>query len=270
MGLRTLVQPPSPPELVADSPRAIPALAASATPDRLALLAERRRAERIYGADLPFFFESEIGRAYLAAGAGRAIARGEPAESCPAFGSALQEASPDAAAAKALERCLASRAPGTETRCGCRLMAAGQILFAERAEFAHARAVNARLISLEGAFDVTLIAEPKLEERSIDLLESGADETVWLLAPDGPAAAVNLQPDGAASLVILDGPNDQLRAVRTYQGRWDAEGYRRGRRAAQVALEDTEGHQAVLLMGYEPEELSRRRAELLAAAKKLL
>ncbi|MEL6283468.1 MAG: hypothetical protein AAFQ73_12035, partial [Pseudomonadota bacterium] len=82
--------------LVANSPSDAAALSRGATAERLSALATRRRAETFSGAELPFFFESEIGRAYLTAGAGRAIARGEPSESCPAFGVALQQISPEA------------------------------------------------------------------------------------------------------------------------------------------------------------------------------
>ncbi|MEL6278684.1 MAG: hypothetical protein AAF661_06435 [Pseudomonadota bacterium] len=256
--------------LVANSPSDAAALSRGATAERLSALATRRRAETFSGAELPFFFESEIGRAYLTAGAGRAIARGEPSESCPAFGVALQQISPEAAAQEALNRCLANRAADTADRCGCRLLAAGSILFGEREEFAHARGVNARLISLEGAFDVTLVAEQKLEERPAADLERGVGETVWLLGPSGPAAAVELSPDGDASLIILTGPSDALQTVKTYTGRWDSEGYRRGRIATQIGVRDEQGRRAVLLIGYEPEELARRQAELIAAARRLL
>lgn len=257
IGLRTLTQPPRPPEIVARSGADLAAASSAASAERLGELASRERARRRPGPELAFFFESEIGRAYLAGGLGRALARGEPAAVCPAFGAALDRPSTRDAARLALERCLASRPRGTEGACGCRLIAAGSVLLAEPEAFDYARAVSAHLVGgaeAGGPFDVALVAEGP------DPAGDGAPRRLALRGVAGPVGELVIRDETEAILTI---------GQAEYRGQWRAEGRRRGRLAGFAGLSDAKGRRLALLIGYEPAELETRQAALVARARAL-
>ncbi|MEL6978925.1 MAG: hypothetical protein AAGM38_09625 [Pseudomonadota bacterium] len=283
-----LVQPPRPPKLVASDIGDLDDVVSAAAPDRLASWMAERGARRFEGPQIPFFFESELGRAYARSGPGRAIARGEPADRCPLFGAALDGADPASAARGAMRQCLSQRSP-SQSDCACRLLAADQVLFAPPEAFAYARAVSAKAIPLDARLrpsgpPARLIAEERFEPRAA-AAETGARASgleparrealalgarrLWLIGLQGPVAGLDLQADGAARLTVLEGPRDALRPVRELEGRWEAEGFRRGRLAERVALRDEAGEPLLLLIGYEPAEMAEAEARLLREAKPL-
>lgn len=273
-----LIQPPQPPALVARSDADVQPIARAASPERLVQLADRNGSVRYEGAQLPFFFESELGQSFLKSGAGRAIAQGAPRESCPAFGVALGADSVPAAVETALNGCLDELSlTAAPSDCGCRLLAAGSVLLDETDAYAYARAIHVRLIDPKRGLQTSLIAE----ERAPRLLESGpasdkriaelthGARSVWLLSPSGPFASLELKANGAAEMTIVEGPPEALSAVRQLNGRWSAEGFRRGRLAKTVVLTDADGDELTLLIGYEPDELDVRGDALAAAADAL-
>ena len=288
-----LVQPLRPPSLLAASKRDVDALANVAQPKRLDSWKQERGAKVFEGPQIPFFFESELGRAYLRSGPGRALARGEPPEKCPMLGAALDAPTPQAAAASALKACLERRGRAQKT-CGCRLIAAENVLFAPAETFTYARAVSARLIPLNRRLkpdgpEAALIAEERYDPRiqniealtaeargrasglSIarqDDLAAGA-RRLWLIGLQGPVAGLDLDAKGGAVLTLLEGPRAEMRPVRTLKGRWRAEGFRRGRLAEQIALRGEKGDRLLLLIGYEPRELLAEKSRLLREGAKL-
>lgn len=284
-----LVQPPAPPTLVARKPSDVSALSRAAGPARLAELAARPGARRFEGPQIPFFFESALGRAYLRSDEGRAIARGEPAESCPQFGAAFDAPDPKTAAERALDQCLVAR-DHAHAACGCRLLAAGSTLLAPPEAFAYPRGVAVEAIPLDAKLrpagaTAALVAEERYEPRGAladktaprvsgmsaaerDALAAGA-RRLWLLGLSGPIGGLDLAADGAARLTVLDGGREALRPVRLLEGRWRAEGYRRGRLALLAGLESADGERLVILVGYEPAELDAERARLIRESKTL-
>ena len=278
IGAPKLTQPPRPPEILVQNQSGLEDAAHNADTERLARMAARNGSVRYEAAQIPFFFESEIGRAYIESGPGRALARGAPAERCAGFGVALNRSSPIDAARDALSSCF--RAPPAyaaqeegESPCACRLIAAENLLLAEADAFAYPRAVNALLIDPNRDLSASLIAEERppaaqTPEKRLAALSQGA-RSLWLLTPTGPMGALDLSADGRAELQLLKGPADALETVRRYTGSWRAEGYRRGRLAKRLALTDPEGGQLLLLIGYDPDELSKRRKSLTTAAREL-
>ncbi|MBX2854293.1 MAG: hypothetical protein KTR21_04865 [Rhodobacteraceae bacterium] len=278
IGAPKLTQPPRPPEILAHDARDLEGAARGAAVDRLARMAARNGATRYESAQIPFFFESEIGRAYLESGPGRALARGAPAERCAGFGVALNRPSPVEAAREALASCLQTppayaEQTSSEAPCACQLIAAENLLLTEAESFAYPRAVNALLIDPARDVTASLIAEERTPTKEtppqrLAALSQGA-RSLWLLAPTGPMGALDLSADGLAEFRLLKGPAESLETVRLYTGAWRAEGYRRGRLAKRMALTDSEGGQLLLLIGYDPEELRDRRQALTTAAREL-
>lgn len=262
IGLKTLTQPPEPPEITARSAADLTAARVAAAPERLEALANRARARTRPGPELALFFEAPIGRAYLAAGPAKALARGAPAESCPAFGAALAHASRPDAASAALELCLAGLPSDTRADCGCRLIAVGDVLLAEASTFEYARTVSARLIGrADGApVDLSVVIDgPDPSGRG-----APEDRRLSVRTVSGPAGVLEIDADGAARLSL--GASD---APALYEGQWRAEGFRRGRLAGVAGLTGPSGAPLALLIGYAPAEVSERREELLARAREL-
>ncbi|MEO1291796.1 MAG: hypothetical protein AAFV62_03035, partial [Pseudomonadota bacterium] len=175
--LRRLAQLPLPITLTANTPREASDIASTVTATRLAQLKERNGTRLVEGTQIPYFFTSAAGRAYLAAtGAsgrdGRALARGTPAETCPVQAQVLGEPNAAAAAEAALGQCLSAlrqvRATKTAVNvddCGCQLLAAGDVLFEDASAYVHAQAVTAHIVGPARGQERVLIAE---EGESID------------------------------------------------------------------------------------------------------
>lgn len=277
--LKKLSLPAVPPEIGAKAPGEIAEAKHEARASRLTGLADLERTERVEGAQLPLFFESAVGRAYLRSGPGRAIARGAPAESCPAFGVAVEQPTVEGAVETALNSCLEARPSDKRADCSCQLMAADGALLAKRESFEYARAVSVKALfyGKNGRADESLlIAEERVgpeldatpDAAELARLAAGA-RRLWLLDVKGPVAALDLEADGTATMQPMAGERDQLKPSGLFVGRWRAEGFRRGRRAGEVALIDADGRKLALLLGYEPAELTQRGAALEKAAQRL-
>lgn len=267
IGLVRLRQPPNPPDLRAQSDADVGAVSAELTAERLERAAERSGSRRVPGVQVPFFFEADLGRAYLKTPGPRALAFGDPAETCPAVGAALVTGSLSGAVEGALQACLAQL--GTRRDCGCRLAAANDVILAPPAILDHARAVSV-VLRLGGAETVLIAEEPPLEPQdgAIELSIAGAQvalqaQNLVLRDSRGVVGALTLSADGAARYQTSDGER--------WAGRWRSEGLRRGWFARQIGLRrEGDGATASMLVAYEPAELSRRSAALFAGAEDLL
>lgn len=287
--LQTLRQPINPPEILARTREEARTQAARLAPggvraDLLEKLRDHPRTERVAAAQSPFFFESAIGRAYLAAGAsgasGRAIAQGWPAEQCPAFGVALPESDRGSAALKALERCIDTLPPTAGETCACRLLALDDVLLADAPSFVYARGVSTLVYHPASGRSATLVAEERhprdlaaeilqtLEPETLDALSKGA-RRMWLLSPASPAAAFDLAANGEAALVFVEGSRESLTPARRLTGQWRSDGFRRGRLAGVARVADDAGDSFVVVFGYPPSEIEARRKELIAEARRL-
>jgi hypothetical protein len=209
------------------------------------LSASPGRARPVESAGAPFLHGAPHGRAWLASAPPRALARGEPAPSCPAIGMAAapEAASPPDAAAQALGRCLDQlEARAAPADCGCRLLALDGALVAPLSEFAYAAGVGARLVGAAAAGGRPLVA---LERGDSD----PALTEVAFLDAGGVAAVAQLAADGAARLLLLgDGA--------VYQGRREFRGWRRGRLTERLLLEGPDGDRLIALIGFEPADVA--------------
>ncbi|MEO0621169.1 MAG: hypothetical protein AAF183_03000 [Pseudomonadota bacterium] len=181
------------------------------------------------------------GRAFLSEPFPRAIARGDPAQSCPATGRAT---GPEAAGGGregtvrlALERCLGAL-ENRRADCGCRLIAFNDILTVPRDEMAYATGITARLIAPERGIDAVLVAE---DEAAPD----GGSAGTLLRDLRGPVARLTRDgADGATLTLLADGS--------AIKGTRKAFGYRRGRLAERIRLDGG----GLLLIGLSPAELA--------------
>ncbi|WP_285673760.1 hypothetical protein [Paralimibaculum aggregatum] len=234
----------------------------------------RNGARQIRADSLPWLTGSEVGRRFLAAAPPRALARGVPAARCPAVGLATDPGPGTmrpserraAAAATALRRCLAAlpERPGAEP-CGCGLVALDRVLTVARGEMAYATGITARLRAPRLGIDGVLIAED--EPGGTTLLRDLRGPVARLSRPGSaaapplpdpaslgatsgiaPAAEPPLSHGPAALTLLADGTR--------LTGRREAVGFRRGRLAERIYLEDASGRRAVLLIGFSPAELA--------------
>ncbi len=211
----------------------------------------RRAGARTVQADsLAWMIGSAQGRAFLKAPEPRAIARGEPAARCPATGLAHAgepgaEGGHAETVRRALDRCLAALPDRPETEgCGCKLLALDSVLTVPQSEMAYATGVTARVKAPDLGIDAILIAEDDPEEGTL------------LRDLRGPVARL-LRDGDRATLTLLDGGA-------RLEGRREAVGFRRGRLAERLYLEDAQGRRAVLLIGFSPKELAERAGAGLA------
>ncbi len=259
LGLQQLVLPAAPPVIDAQDAEDV---------DRAMRLAERfdrprlekqRRSRLIEAVQTPLLYEAPAGRRFLAAGGARALAIGAPPEICPAIGLAVsnEPAPRSKTAAAALNDCLEMlEQSDASAECGCRLVALDDTLLAEQAAFIYARGVSARLLGAGDMLDDILVAEERPEE------DGSGDVRIWFLDALGPRAVARLTESGEAELALLDGANGELTATRFYSGRWESEGFRRGRLTEKLYLTDDYGERLIALVGYSPAELAARKAEL--------
>lgn len=196
---------------------------------------------RVVGAEaLPYLSNSEAGQKFLALGAPRAISRGSPPEICPVVGVAGGPgmASAGDAAVASVRACLAALDEADTPLCGCRLMALDGILTVPQAEMAYAGGTTARLRAPALGLDLMIVAE--------DLGQS-----VTLLRDlKGPVGLLRHGPDGEVELTLAGEPG------RVFEGRSNAVGFRRGRLAERIRVEDDEGRAVTLLIGFSPAELA--------------
>lgn len=197
---------------------------------------------------LPYLTQTEAGRRFLAAAMPRALARGMPAEFCPAAETAAAPGAGRAEAARAaLQGCLAGLGPGHE-ECGCRVVALDQVVTVPREEMVYATGVSARMRVPGLGLDLMLVAE-----------DAAAGETV-LRDLVGPVARIEHGPGDAVTVVFA-------RSDRRFEGFRIPVGFRRGRLAERIYALDGEGTRLSLLIGFEPDELAGHAAAWLAWPK---
>ncbi|MBK0399685.1 hypothetical protein H0I76_10815 [Limibaculum sp. M0105] len=188
---------------------------------------------------LPYLTNSEEGQKFLGLGAPRAISRGSPPEICPAVGVAggAETGSPADAAEASVRACLAALSD-TADLCGCRLLALDRILTVPRSEMAYAVGTTARLQSSALGLDLVIVAEDV------------GDRITLLRDLRGPVGMLRHLPDGAVELT-LKGQTDHV-----FAGRGDSIGFRRGRVAERIEVEDETGRAVTLLIGFSPDEIA--------------
>ena len=235
-----------PPIIAVQEPEEMPlAIRAADSLDAAAL--ERRESARRVGTDaLPFLTQTAAGRRFLAAAAPRAIARGMPAEFCPAVATAAgpAEAGRGEVVRRALGACLEGLGAAREG-CGCRVLALDDVVTVPRDETAYATGVTARMQVPGLDLDLMLVAE------------DAADGTVLLRDLAGPVARLSHGEGDAVSLAFAD-------SGRRFEGYRVPVGFRRGRLAERIYARDEAGHRLRLLIGFEPDELAGRAAAWLA------
>lgn len=206
-----------------------------------------RASRRIEPQAAAVLYNTDWGRAFLGAQAGRAIARGEPAERCPGLGvvAGTPETPTGAIVEIATTQCLRSLAAAGVTDCGCRVIAVNDTLLAPLTEFVHAPGIGARLIGL-GSVST---AGPLVAREQRDLAADGS-RRLLLGNASGPVATAALFPDGAAVLELEEG------GIRL-EGRRDLVGWRRGRLAERLLLRTPDGRRVIALIGFEPEDYVR-------------
>lgn len=205
----------------------------------------RRGVRLIEVSEIPYLRASPVGALFLAGAPARALARGEPAASCPAATEAVGAPDRPEAARRALEACFDQlEARGADAACGCRIEAVDSILLDRREAFAFAPAVSALMIGAPGAARSSslLVAEalPPLDGAERVLLRDAAGE-VGRLVLDGPDAAL-----------VLTGEPDRL-----FTGAREPFGFRRGRIAERLRLADAGGRRLDVLIGVEERDVFR-------------
>lgn len=195
-------------------------------------------ARRVAVDALPFLSRSPAGIAFLSAAGHRAIARGDPPQSCPMVAAATAPDTESAIGA-ALSSCLSQRSPAAEG-CGCRVLAYDDILAVPREEMAYAGGTTARIRIPEVGLDSLAVAE--------DVNGDGI-----LLRDLGGPLGVLAHLDGGRVAIDLYAP-ERIR----FEGRSIPVGFRRGRIAERIYATDREGRQMSLLIGFSPEELAQR------------
>ena len=187
---------------------------------------------------IPYLRRSPEGAAFLSRGLPRALARGAPAERCPAAAvSAAGLPSSSGAVESALGQCLSLlNARGADTSCECRVLALDNALTAPRRDFAFAPGVSAFLIRDDSSTALRLIAESELA--------SGDTETVILRDAADAVAVLALRGDDAA-LRFASAP-DAL-----WLGEREMFGYRRGRLSERIIFTADDGRSIRLLIGVE-------------------
>lgn len=199
--------------------------------------ARRLEARRVSIDALPFLIGSEVGREFLQATGRRALARGEPAQFCPAVGLASRpvETARGVIAREALKSCLDDLPPKTGN-CGCRIIAIDNLVTVSRDDLAYATGSSARLSIPTRGIDSLLVAE---ENEEGDLI---------LRDLKGTIASISNGPKDAVTVRFSNGP--------VFEGRRIEVGFRRGRLAERIYAEASDGERLSLLIGFEPGELA--------------
>ncbi|MEM9761477.1 MAG: hypothetical protein AAF968_03030, partial [Pseudomonadota bacterium] len=208
-------------------------------------LARRAGGARVRAAEVPILSQTTLGLAFLDLPGPRALAYGDPPQRCPAVGLSTPGASGRAMAVEtALGACFAElerrrdTLPAGDEPCGCRLGALDNVVLLSREQTVYARGTAARLRAPALGLDGLFVADP------------APNGGVLLSDASGPFAFVAFdRGEGTASLVFLDTPGTLFR------GRDLAVGFRRGRLARRLYLQDAAGRQVSLLIGFAPAEL---------------
>ena len=240
-----LVSLPRPPILVAEGTDDLAMARLNAARTDWQKLYRRTDAQLVSVDALPFLTRTEAGRAFLAAEGARALARGQPAERCPATVVSVpgEAASLDDLVGDTLSRCLAELAPA-HPDCGCEVLAVNDFLTVPREEMNYASGLTARMRVPELGIDDVLVADVVEGETLIRGLR-------------GPVARLERAPDDSVAVVML-------RDGRRFAGRSLPVGYRRGRIAERIYATDPAGARMSLLVGFSPKELAEGAAAWLA------
>lgn len=185
----------------------------------------------------PFLQFSPLGQRFRAAPPPRALAIGSPGPSCPGAGVGAD-------AASALRTCLAAN--GGRPDCGCEVLAVNDTLLPSTNGLNYAPGVSGRLYGLRDPLGPLVVEERALPDDGV---------IVAFYAPDRLVALGELRDDGAARLVVAG-------TGALYVGDREKRGWRRGRLTERLLLRGENGRRLIALIGFEPEELASRRAEL--------
>lgn len=242
--LLRLWAPAAPQNIVAADRAGIAAAAAGAEAASTSRVSALPRSRRIEISALPWLRSSPEGAIFLASSLPRALARGAPAQTCPAAAaspSVPQPATRPEAAAAALGACHDQlRRRNADAACGCRLVAVDETLLAPLSEFGYAPVVSALMIEPNGPR--RLVAETL---RPVDGVE-----LVMLRDTQREIARVALLGE-EAELIFVAQPGVH------YFGAREPFGYRRGRLAERLSLKSPEGEELTLLIGVEARDAER-------------
>ncbi|MEX2517840.1 MAG: hypothetical protein WD969_00750 [Paracoccaceae bacterium] len=234
----------APQSIVAADQAGIAAASAAAEAASTTRISALPRSRRIEISALPWLRASPEGAMFLASGLPRALARGAPAESCPAAAASLSLPAPSTrsdAAASALGACLDQLARrGAAETCGCRLVAADEALLAPLSEFGYAPVVSALVIGAGPPRRLVAEALHPVGRAELVILRDALDEVAHLVLLDEEA-----------ELVFTAAPDIHYVGVR------EPFGYRRGRLAERLRLKSPDGEDLTVLLGVEARDAER-------------
>lgn len=240
-----LVALPRPPILAAEGTGDLAKARLNAVRTRWGQLYRRTDARLVSVEALPFLTRTEAGRAFLAAEGERALARGWPAESCPAVVTTApaETAGLGELVGQALSDCLAE-VGAVSPDCGCQVLAVNDFLTVPREEMKYASGTAARMRVPALGLDEILVADE-------------AEDGTLIRDLRGPVARVTRGPGSRVEVKLLRGD-------RAFEGRSIEVGFRRGRLAERIYATDAAGARMSLLIGFSPEELAEGAAAWLA------
>lgn len=237
-----------PPDISAKTTNDLQTAALSAKRADPEVLAMREQASQVRVDMLPYLIGSEPGRNFLQATGSRAIARGSPAQSCPATAVVTHPGSVPrgSLAHEVLDACLGDL-PYGHTECGCQVIAIDDLVSVPREELAYATGSSARLSIPAYGIDGLLVAE------------ENDDRNLLLRDLTGPIATIVEKSGEEVEIRFNNGD--------VFTGRQIEVGFRRGRLAERIYAEAPDGTHLSLLIGFEPDELAESAGAWLAWPK---
>lgn len=238
--LERMAAPAAPPSLVASDSIDISSTSAGAATASASRFRELRGTRMVEVSEIPWLRASPEGALFIKSAFPRALARGEPAQSCPAASASDAGAgSRKEAASSALYKCLEmlERRDAAES-CGCRLVAVDDTLLTTQEDFIYAPGVPALMMG--PGEPLRLVAETVPPIDGVEL--------VSLRAANGEVARLALGGE-VAELLLMNGEK--------FSGAREPFGYRRGRLAERLTLTSTEGTKMTLLIGVEASDAFR-------------